>query len=186
MAIRQSSKKTNSKRKGSSFEREQARILSLWVSKNKDKDLLWRSHSSGGRASIGKIHGAQHGDIALAKYSGTGSRSAKDLLKTFCIECKSYKKFDLLSAFCNKNHELWKWWEQVSEEASKSKTLPFLIVKRSGMDPVVFLPRELGAFFENKNFIIFPKAVMVLQKDLLSTSWQVFFRETCKVFKKGK
>ena len=65
-----------SKAKGSAFERHVCSTLSLWISKGKHDDWLWRSAMSGGRGTrrVAK-HGAQNvsGDICAVAPGGHGS-----------------------------------------------------------------------------------------------------------------
>lgn len=76
----------NGKRKGSSFEREICRQLSLWWTDEKRDDIFWRSASSGGRATQrmkqGKFTAGACGDICAVDPKGNR------LMKMFTIELK--------------------------------------------------------------------------------------------------
>lgn len=115
--------------KGFNFERMQAKTISNWVSSGKDKDLLWRSTASGARSTSGSILGAQYGDLALNKHSGTCLPLASLFLDTFCVELKCYKEFNILSEWKNTKSNLHAWWRQVTEAATNNKVEPLLIVK---------------------------------------------------------
>lgn len=130
-------KKGGGKKKGSAFEREQAKILSLWISNNKDKDLLWRSTLSGGRASSGKVKGTQYGDLCLGKHDGKYVNEAKRFLNMLSVELKSYNQIDLMSALLNDNNNVWKWWEQCLQEANANDVRPLMIIKRNHDKPLM-------------------------------------------------
>ncbi len=55
----------NSKNKGSGFEREMSRLLSLWWTDGKRDDAIWRSASSGALTTVGRGRYLAHtGDFA--------------------------------------------------------------------------------------------------------------------------
>jgi len=72
--------------KGSAFEREICKKLSLWWSSGKDDDIFWRSSQSGGRATQrakkGQTTYGSYGDIAAVNPIG------EPLIKMFTIELK--------------------------------------------------------------------------------------------------
>lgn len=125
--------------KGADFEREQAKTLSLWISSGTDSDLLWRSSQSGGRATAGKVKGAQYGDLWYQK----PHPEAKAFLELFCIELKRYKSLDLLKAWLNVGNEFNKWWEQNKRDADKHHVNPLLIMKPNGMPTLMCFEYKL-------------------------------------------
>jgi len=72
--------------KGSNFERDLCKLLSLWWSEGKRDDLLWRTAGSGARATTRRKKGKQTtnatGDIMST------DPSTKPLLKVCCFELK--------------------------------------------------------------------------------------------------
>jgi hypothetical protein len=54
-------RKGGGKQKGSQFERDVCRELSLWVSHGKQEDVYWRSAMSGGRSTVAALKGARSG-----------------------------------------------------------------------------------------------------------------------------
>ena len=72
--------------KGSNFEREICKCLSVWWTGGKRDDVFWRSSQSGGRATQRTKKGQKtfgsYGDIAAVDPIG------QPLLKMFCIELK--------------------------------------------------------------------------------------------------
>ena len=74
--------------KGSGFEREVAIKLSLWMSEGKRDDLVCRTDSSGGRATVR----TQKNKITNKHFFGdlrSADESAAPLFDIWSIECKS-------------------------------------------------------------------------------------------------
>ena len=120
---------TNGKRKGSSFEREVSKLLSLWWSDGADKNIFWRSVSSGAKATqmkkSGELLHSQSGDISLLK-----PISCK-FIDDFYLELKFYQEFDLVSnvmAPTNKN-KLYEFWDETIKQATLYGKTPLLIFK---------------------------------------------------------
>lgn len=130
-------KKGRGKAKGSAFERDVCKQLSLWVSKGKHKDLFWRSSMSGGRATVHRKKGAnvrQAGDITAVTPAGHA------LTDAWYIECKHYKSIDLPQFILHGRGRLVKWWTRAKAEARQYGKAPVLIVKQNGW-PTLLLCR---------------------------------------------
>lgn len=139
----------NPKAKGSQFERDIARRLSIWWMNNTAQDdIFWRTDSSGGRstqrAKAGKTTQNATGDIA--------SRCAEgDLfVKHFVIEIKrGYNKLDpltLLDKPENKHHIFLDWWVKLDLECLRDNAAwPMLIFKRDRVETCVAISEQ---FFE--------------------------------------
>ena len=60
--------------KGSEFEREFCKDLSLWWTDQERDDIFWRSSNSGGRATVrakvGRTTAGQYGDVAAIDFDG--------------------------------------------------------------------------------------------------------------------
>jgi hypothetical protein len=144
----------NSKQKGSAFEREICKKLSLWVSEGNYDDLFWRSAMSGGRATVrtkkGQITSSGHGDITAVSPKGN------ILTDKFVIECKHYKDLEW-SAFIYGKGFIWKTWDKLSGDSYVNSKQPFLILKQNMQKVVVvFNPdtkRRLEANFNLRPFI---------------------------------
>ncbi|HWY34910.1 MAG TPA: hypothetical protein VNX68_09700 [Nitrosopumilaceae archaeon] len=119
----------NGKAKGSQFERDVCKKLSLWISDGKNENLLWRSAMSGGRSTVmnksGKTNKEQAGDI-----SATG-REGHDLIDKFYIECKNYKDLGIDRFLINESCKLGKFWNEACKAAYKNEKQPMLIVKQN-------------------------------------------------------
>lgn len=139
--------------KGSSFEREVSRILSLWWSNNERDDVFWRNRTR----ITSKTPNAERqlGDLIAIRNSGMV------LTQVFNIEVKrGYSKtkkgkkvknipWDLLDLIDGKQHTFLDFWEQTTTDAAISERLPMLIFKRDYHVPVVVIRKnDLNKFKE--------------------------------------
>jgi len=130
-----------SKQKGAQFERDVCRILSLWVSKGKKKNLFWRSAMSGGRATLhlkrGETNKEQCGDIVAIHPDGV------ILTDTFYIECKFRADFNFRNILkIGEGHVLATYWKNVRAEAKKYRKMPMCIFKENRFPAIVLFPYE--------------------------------------------
>lgn len=118
--------KTNNKKRANKWERESARLLSMWLTRGKRKDLFWRTNSSGakGTATKDKNHA---GDIVAVGAMG------KWFQDRFLIEAKWKKDFSFDSELDAK-----KWIKRYSRVANDIKKELFIMVKgRKGVIYVI-------------------------------------------------
>lgn len=112
------------KAKGSQFERDVCKKLSLWLSNGTHEDLLWRSAMSGGRSTVahkkGKRLAAQAGDI-----SSIHELSAPFMNK-FMVECKTYQDLNIFGLITGKG-KLIEFWNEASDQALRYDKEPILI-----------------------------------------------------------
>jgi hypothetical protein len=131
-----------SKAKGSSFERDVCKKLSLWASSGLREDLYWRSSMSGGRSTIqakkGKQNLTQAGDISSI------DRTGSEFIEKFCVECKHYKTLDLIPGIIHSRGALYGFWKRLIKDAAGCKKLPILIARQNRL-PSLVLVTELGA-----------------------------------------
>jgi hypothetical protein len=134
------------KRKGSAFERKVCEQLSLWITNDKDKDTLWRSSMSGGRATVhlkkGKTN-QQAGDICAVAVEG------HRLTSIFYVECKHYKDLAIGSFFTIGTGKLRQFWDKTIAEAAKHNRRPMLIAKQNNV-PAMVLIRAGELFAEGR------------------------------------
>lgn len=133
-------------KKGSKFERETCRRLSLWWSKGEHDDLFWRSSNSGGRATVrgrqGKRTQGQAGDIAAT------CPTAEPLLRAFTLELKKgyatttiHDVLDKHPTFAHQDFD--KWVIQARESADTAGSLSWwLITNRDRRLPLLWMPNE--------------------------------------------
>ena len=127
----------NSSEKGHSFERKISKDLSLWWSKGKDKDIFYRSDSSGSRATIRERFSGpklydQFGDIVSRKPEGY------PFTKVFCIECKHYKDINLWALFTKAKTSFLSFHEQNIRDSSRCNKIPFTIVRQNSKPIICF------------------------------------------------
>lgn len=125
-----------SKAKGSRFERELCRDLSLWVSRAAHEDLFWRSAISGGRATNRVArHGAQKvsGDICSVRQEG------HIFTNWWHIEAKHVRDIELTSFVLKGTGFLAAEWPRCHKQALSHHKLPMLIAKQNRFPAIVVL-----------------------------------------------
>jgi hypothetical protein len=140
--------------KGGNFEREIAKILSLWWTSGEREDVFYRSHASGGRFTsrrkVGKDTALQGGDITASDPIG------EPFVREFSIECKTgyssgKTRWDILDFLDSKQSKpiLKQFWDQCIQDAYDSGRKPLLIFRRNGRSPcIAFQTRLLREFVE--------------------------------------
>lgn len=132
------------KSKGSAFEREVCRRLSLWLSQGQRDDLLWRSAMSGGRATVqfktGKVNLTQSGDV-----SAIGQEAYSFCEKIF-TEIKHYADLSIGRGFLCHTGNLVTFWHIAVREAAKYGKSP-LLVARQNRYPTMALTTQSSALF---------------------------------------
>lgn len=136
------------KGKGSQFERDFSRDLSLWWSGGKRKDLFWRSAMSGGMSTVTGCE-AQSGDIVAVDAEGF------PLLDILCFELKcgyrSCQVNDLLDGL-GKYPIITKFVDQARLAGLRGKSLTYaLVVKRDRKRPLIFF--DGGKLLSGTRFI---------------------------------
>ncbi len=134
--------------KGSGFEREICKQLSLWWTCNERDDVFWRTAGSGARATVRKKTNqstfGQYGDVQATDPIG------QNLLDVCTIELKrGYSNhhfselIDRLDKAAAQTYE--KFIQQAIDDAKKAST-PYwmLIVKRDRRKPLLFIPYILN------------------------------------------
>lgn len=125
----------NGKAKGSGYERDICKMLTVWLT-GKDKPYVWwRSPSSGALATITAQNPNLTGDIISVLPEGGF------LTDVFSIEIKvGYPKSSFNKFFSNaKNNEIEMFWKQATTDAGKSKKEPMLVYKKDRKEPLVFI-----------------------------------------------
>lgn len=119
---------TNSKRIGSGFERDISKRLSLWYSYDERDDIIWRSQSSGGRATVrnnqGKETHRQYGDLAPTH------PMAEPLFDVFCFELKHGYDISILDLIDSKKKkpDLIKFIEHAQEQTLQAGALYYALI----------------------------------------------------------
>jgi hypothetical protein len=130
----------NPKNKGSSFERQICKQLSLWLTRGESATELIRSVSSGGWAARDWRH---TGDIA------PNGEIGEKFMAVWSVETKAYKTLDFWQHFSKENGEIRQWWTKHCEECSEFDLKPILIIKRNFYPIIIgMLSRDLARFPE--------------------------------------
>jgi hypothetical protein len=134
----------NKRGKGSKFEREICKVLSLWWTKGKREDVFWRSTTSGARATVrsrqGKGTFGQYGDVQATDPIG------QPLLDVCNIELKRGYSTQTIAHLLdslpgNKPQAYERFIEQARADHKKSGSrFWLLIIKRDRREPLVFIP----------------------------------------------
>jgi Holliday junction resolvase len=165
---------SRSKQKGSAFERDICRKLSLWISNNEHNDLLWRSAMSGGTATVARKRGEskshQCGDISAIAPEG------HVLTDKVIIECKHYKKLDWEALIYKNSGNISKFWSVLLDDCKHFNKRPFLILKQNGRTVLVGLNKSLKRA-KPINAVIFGRYFYELDKICDKYTIEEFIRE---------
>lgn len=133
----------NGKAKGSGFERDLARRLSLWVNGAEKPYVFWRTAGSGGLATIMAENADMGGDLMAIREEG------RFLTNIFSIEAKcGYNDADaMLHLKNNKSTTIEDFWKQCCRDAERSHKYPCLIWKRKGYPTIIGFSRTIGDMF---------------------------------------
>jgi len=133
--------------KGSCFEREFCRILSLWWTEDQSSDVFWRTSGSGARAKTRSKKGlstfGQYGDVQATDPIG------QPLIDNVTIELKrgysahtAYNTLDKLSGAAEQEWE--KWLGQAKQDSDNAGTPWYwLVTKRDRRQAIIFIPLHL-------------------------------------------
>ncbi len=160
------------KPKGTRFEREVCKALSLWISRGEREDIFWRSAMSGGRATVRAKSGiqlkAQAGDISPISALG------ELLLEHFVIECKSYKDLEVLQGVVKDNGTLHNFWRIHRMLGMAFSKIPMLIAKQNQMPTFCLMPHySLRSFQLNEDNIV----AILPRWDCVMILFDAFIRE---------
>jgi len=131
--------------KGSSWEREIAKILTKWLTGSEKPYVWWRMPGSGAIATISEENKELSGDIMPLRPEGAF------LTDKFSIEAKNgYPSSNLHKHLKGvKNDEIKAFWEQCVGDAIRADKLPFLIYKKKQYNALVGIS-DVEVGFNNK------------------------------------
>lgn len=152
-------RKGGGKDKGAGYERECARVLSIWVSEGKSKDLFWRSAASGAmatmRAKQGKDVGPHAGDLIPVGQEGSGFMDA------FCVECKRVKSMNWVDLIYNRLDvidsmpPIDQFWNQAVSQGGDSNRRPFLMFREDRKPDLIGIDAYMYDYLQVKMGNIF-------------------------------
>lgn len=130
--------------KGPEWERSLSRLFSSWISKGESKDILWRTHGSGGFATNlkkqGRIAKFQGGDLGLLDPT---SEVGIEFLEHFVVEAKHLKPQPFWPGAAGWTM-IERFWIKVTKEAEGK--CPLLVIKINHQEAMVFMPAKLRSF----------------------------------------
>lgn len=153
--------------KGSDFERQICKELSLWWTQNDPEgvkdNIFWRTAGSGARATQRNKKGLDSnmfsGDIGLLDSKG------KDFLKYCVVEIKrGYSlQFDLLNYLDGTKSEgiLFKFWDKICNDGIKLNKEPLLILKRDRKNTCIMFHTYLMSQIENYSGTFSSKKIII-------------------------
>ena len=142
--------------KGGNFELKIAKLLSLWFSNGKRDDLICRTDSSGGRATVRMTKNKKSSKYWYGDLKNSDD-VARPVFDKWSIECKTgysrknkqsitrWDVLDVLDSF-KKKHTIGEMWGQCKRDAKLSKRTPVLIFGRSLRFPCIAF--DASYFFE--------------------------------------
>lgn len=124
-------KKGGGKAKGSAFEREISKKLSIWMGA-KDKDIwVWRSPSSGAVSTIANKYNDFSGDLIAT------NPIAEKFFRLYSIELKNGYSDAIIDKTLLQNSTIEKFWKQTINDAIKGNKDPILIFKRTRSKTII-------------------------------------------------
>lgn len=168
------------KGKGSAFEREFCKKLSLWWSYGDDDSLFWRTSNSGGRASVRgrnkKKTRGHYGDIC-----STDSDSAP-FTQVFTVELKrGYSRSTFADLLDKPKQAAKQMYEQWIEQAATARNMAgtphwLLVVRRDRREPLLIMEEGKEEKTFANSLVGVPRALIILPKvTLLVVSLSAFF-----------
>lgn len=161
-------RKGGGKAKGSSFERQICKELSLWISGGEFADIFWRSAMSGGRSTVAMKKGtklsAQAGDVSSIHSLGN------EFIDRFMIEAKFYKTLNYESLIKGKGNLL-AFWQRATHDAKLHGKKPLLIAKQNHF-PIVVCLSKAGI----RHFRITKIKLKVYEADMYVILWDDFLK----------
>jgi hypothetical protein len=130
--------------KGAAWERTCSKRLSLWVTKGRRDDVLWRTAMSGGRATFQLrkdiVNQAQAGDITAISAEGIA------LCERCLFECKHYADLNYTALLTKGVGTLAAFWEATRKTAQRLDRVPVLIAKQNRYPAIVLAGAGHGLF----------------------------------------
>lgn len=133
--------------KGSEYEREMCKLLSMWWTGEARDDVFWRSSGSGGRAKArgraGVATMGQHGDVSATDPIG------QPLIDLLTIEIKrGYSEYTVQDMFDRQPEggvQVWEGWcQQAMESAAQAGSISWmLITRRDRRVPLAWVPAKV-------------------------------------------
>jgi len=145
--LKEKKKRVNGKSKGSSFEREISKQLSLYLTDGVDSLCCWRSASSGAVSTIG-FKSNKKSTLGLQTQSGDIIQTIPQghyvlldaFFQTYMVEVKFLKSLDLSP---NYSAQFQKIMNQLLREKEQSGKHIFFVLKRNGREVLILTDNPL-------------------------------------------
>jgi hypothetical protein len=137
-------------KKGTPYERQICKLLSLWWTNGEKEDVFWRTSNSGGRATVRGSLKNQHGDVTATDPIGL------PLIEKVLIEVKrGYSRDNIQNVFdafdtTLKEQQYETWFKKCDVDvkaAGIKKNSWIIIVKRDRRADLVMMPRRQWRLF---------------------------------------
>ena len=128
------------KAKGSNFERDTCRLLSLWLSRSQRADLFTRNVLSGGAFTIRTTERGIPGDVAAS------DPLSHEFLSLYSIECKHHADLKLSELLLKPQRlsSFGKIIAKAEEQAAETQRYYLIVAKQNNRDTVIFTPEIVG------------------------------------------
>jgi len=170
--------------KGSQFERDMAREISLWWTDGKDNDAFWRVLGSGGMAT-NKVKAGK--SITNASFNDIEAKTADAFSFTNKVICelkRGYKNWSIMDIMDSPNvsKQVWaKFHDQVvTAQTSSNRKYWIVIFKRDHRKIMVMmcpsLVSEIHRWYEQKNIVYSPIRIVLRNTtmDGVLVTWDEF------------
>jgi len=149
------------KGKGSAFEREIAKDISLWLTDGKRNDCIWRTAGSGAKSTVTNSD-TMIGDLMAIR------KEATNFFSRINVELKHYADLNFLG-INNKNFKLEDWWKQVDGDSKRSNTIPLLIFRINHRGTWVAYRYHMIKLFKEGSLLLNNNFIQVYFKDIEET-----------------
>lgn len=128
------------KAKGSNYEREVCKVLSLWLSDGAQSDLFTRNILSGG------AYTRRHSDRGMPGDLAASHPLSHAFLERYFIECKHHRNLGLGDFLYHgmQRTAFGKIVGKCIEQSADAKRYYLIVAKQNNRDALVFLPRTPG------------------------------------------
>jgi hypothetical protein len=153
-----------SKEKGSEWERQTCRSLSLWLTGDGEKKELIRTVLSGGWNTQGQTKGMEEAWAQVGDLAPNGPRG-RIFREHFGVECKHHKLIDLWGVFTAPRSEWRAWWAKLVLECLPHEIQPLIFMKMNNRPPLVGMTVELLQYvnWQGTPYLILPDGMALIR-----------------------
>lgn len=170
----------NSKVIGNSYEREFCKVISEWLTREKDALVCWRKVDSGSIGTFRKkknLEDKGSGDITAL--DDPDSQKYLPFFQKYYVDTKSYGKIDWNFLKNGKSNDLLNQWKKtVSESNTRIPIMPVKVRDRKTPE-LIFVPTSSPEWYTGLNHVAFnstdfPSFVIIFQEEFLNKKiWNI-------------